>query len=555
MQTGPLWSRVTKSELNRRKFLSGTGAAIAGASALTLVGCGDDDDEEGNGGGGGTTPGASATSGATQPAATATTAPAKTGGTWNRGAGNNIALASLPFQEAGTLAGGGNAAAAGGGLVWGNLVRMAVDKLEWEPDHAKEWQIAADKKSMKLVLRDDIKYHSGRPFTTKDVAFNLDQLKNDKWKSAATYNYNPVVDYKIVDDYTMEWTLNPDIPTVMEFMSLFRLADMDTFDQIATGKLVGTGAFKWVNFDPVRGASLEAYEDYHFGRPLLDKIEYTIFADAAALAIALETGQIDDSALSAEEAERFYDNKDFTTVKLPPGGGTTPMTIRADLEPLTDPRVRQAIGFLLDRERYQEENFVGRFDELGRLPWTSISPAYDAELDKPIYDPQRAKDLLKEAGFPNGISTPIKLNTLPVRAYSTAIAQLLQQEGKEVGLNFEFVPLEYNAMLDRFYQGTMDNLWLGFGDSGTTLSPTAHVRVSATMGNDRIHHYSDPAWVAARDGLAKGGSDYAAYNKAYLDGAFQHVLSRGVGVTFESGRVTIARDFLGGVIYHKVGLA
>lgn len=538
------WSRTSDSGLNRRRFLAGAGAAVTGASALTLVGCGDDDDDDAS------TPTGTQPASGTTPQATPSQE-VKQGGTWRRGAGNNIALASLPFQEAGTLAGGGNAAAAGGGLVWGNLIRMAEDKLEWQADHAKEWELSSDKKTLKLVLRDDISFHSGRKFTTKDVAFNLEQLKNDKWKSAATYNFNPVVEYRILDDYTMEWTLNPKVPTVYEFMSLFRMADMDTFDKIASGTLIGTGAFRWVKFDPVQGATLEAYEGYHLGRPPLDKIEYTIFADAAALAIALETGAIDDSALSPEESERFYDNSKFETVKLPPGGGMTPITFRTDLEPTTDRRVREAIGYLLDRERYQEENFLGRFDELGRLPWPSFSPAHDPELDKPIYDPQRAKDLLREAGFPNGLPSAVKINTLPVRAYSPAIAQLLQQEGKEVGINFEFAPLEYNAMLDRFYQGTMDNMWVGFGDSGSPLSPAAQVRISATIGNDRIHHYTDPEWVKARDGLAGGGTDYAAFNREYLGGAFQLPLARGVGVNFEGGRVHIVRNFLGGIEYHK----
>jgi peptide/nickel transport system substrate-binding protein len=234
------------------------------------------------------------------------------------------------------------------------------------------------------------------------------------------------------------------------------------------------------------------------------------------------------------------------------------MTIRTDLEPLQDKRVRQAIGFLLDRERYQEENFVGRFDELGRLPFPSYSPAYDAELDKPIYDRARAKDLLKQAGFASGVPTPIKINTLPIRAYSPAIAQLLQQEGKEVGLKFEFVPLEYASMLDRFYQGKLDNLWIGFGDSGSQLSPMAHVRISATLGNDVIHHNTDPEWVAARDALSNGAAspaDYKRFNQAYLDSAFQFPFSRGVGVNFESGRVNIVRDFLGAPVYHKISVA
>ena len=535
------------TEVNRRRFLVGAGAGIAGAAALGLVGCGDDDDSKN------ASPTASAGS---SPAAASPTAAAKQGGTWRRGAGGNIALASLPFQEAGTLSGGGNAAAAGLGLVWGQLVRMSESKLEWVPDHAKEWKVAADGMSMRFAIRDDITFHSGRKFTTKDIAFGLDQLKNDKWKSAATAGLNPVSEYKIVDDYTMEWTFKRANPTVFEFMSLFRMVDMDTFDQVAQGKLNGTGAFKWTSFDPVKGATLEAYDKYHLGRPLLDKIEYTVFADAAALAIALETGAIDDSALAADEAVRFYDNKKFRTIKFP-ANGMTPITFRTDLEPAQDKRVRQAIGFLLDRERYQQENFVGRFDELGRLPWPAISPATDKELDKPIYDRQRAKDLLKAAGFANGVPTPIKVDTLPIRAYSPAIAQLLQQEGKEVGLKFEFAPLEYNAMLDRYYQGKLDNLWIGFGDSGSQLSPQAHVRISATIGNDIIHHYRDPTWVAARDALANGATgaaDYKKFNEAYLDAAFQLPLARSVGVNFEGPRVKIVRDFLGAPVYHKVSI-
>ena len=541
-ESGPGWSGSTP--FSRRRMLTGVAATAIGGAALPLVGCGDDDDAPAEQ----QTPGTAPTSG---PQPTSAAQP-KQGGTWKRGAGGNIAIASLPFQEAGTLAAGGNAAAAGLGQIWGQLIRMAEDKLEWQPDHAKEWTIAPDGMSIKFVIRNDIVFHNGRKFTTKDIAFGLDQLKNDKWKSAATNGLNPVADYKVVDDYTMEWTFKRKNPTIFEFMSLFRMVDPDTFDQIPQGKFNGTGAFKWTSFDPVKGATLEANERYHLGRPRLDKIEYTIFADAAALAIALETGIVDDSALSADEAVRFYDNKKFNTLKLPQGGGATVITMNTLLEPTQDKRVRQAIGFLLDRERYQQENFLARFDQLGRLPWPPFSPAYDKELDKPIYDRARAKDLLKQAGFPNGLPTPVKIDTLPIRAYSPAIAQLLQQEGREVGIKFEFAPLEYNAMLDRYYQGKLDNLWIGFGDSGSPLSIQAHIQVSATLGNDNVHHYRDPAWVDARAAIVNGGTDYKRLNAAYLDGAFQFPLARGVGVIFEGPRIHVVRDFLGREVYHKV---
>ena len=119
--------------VSRRRLLGIAATGLAGAIALPLVGCSGDDS---------TAPVAGASTGAGAGPSTATPPSAekpKQGGTWNRGAGGNIALASLPFQEAGTLAGGGNAAAAPPGLVWGQLVRMSETKNQWEPDHAKEW--------------------------------------------------------------------------------------------------------------------------------------------------------------------------------------------------------------------------------------------------------------------------------------------------------------------------------------------------------------------------------------------------------------------------------
>lgn len=540
----------------RRSFLSTAAAGVAGAAAFGLVGCGDDDDDSSSG---------SSSAGGASPTTVQNVAPGqqtvaptpsatiKKGGTWKRGAGGNIALASLPYADAGTLAGGGNAAAREPGLIYGNLVRFDDKEVKALPDHAKEWEIAKDGMSIKFSIRNDIFWHSGRQFTTKDIAFNLEEVKKDKWKTSVSARVNPVTEYQVVDDFTMVWKFARPNPPVIDFMATFRFADQDTIDKIASGTLIGTGAFKWTKFDPVKGATLEAHDKYHLGRPYLDKIEYTIYADAAALAIALETGEIHDSALSAEESTRFYDNKKFATVTLPASGGTTPMGIRTDLEPLKDKRIRQAIGFLLDRERYQKESFVGKFDELGRLYWPKFSPAYDKELDKPIYDRQRAKDLIKEAGFPNGVPTTIKMDTLPIRAYSPAIAQLLQQEGKEVGLKIEFEPLEYNNMLDRYYKSQLDNMWIGFGDSGSALSPATSLLFN-TLTDGAVVNYTDPEYLAARKAIVEGGTDYARYNKAFLDGAFAHVLARPIGVNFESKDIHYSRNVLGWTNYHTTWL-
>lgn len=534
----------------RRNFLRGSSFAGAGLATAALVGCGNDDDDD-NGNGQTPADGETPQNGTTpEPAATDEAPAERPGGTWRRGAGGNIALTGLPYIDAGTLAGGGNAALRSEGLLFGTLVRIAEGSLDFEPDHADEWEWSSDRQSITFHLRDDIYWHSGRQFTADDVAFNLEEIKKERWATGHAARLNPLTGYEVIDPQTIRFDLIRPDAMVMEFASKFRLADMETIDQIENGVIVGTGAFKLERLEPIQGATLVANERYHFGQPLLDTIEYTIFDDPAALAIALETGEIDDSELSSEEAVRFYDDDRFETVLLPPSGGTTPIGFRTDMPPVDDPRVRQAIGFLLDRTRYQEDEFVGRFDELGRLYWSDFSPAYDAELDEPIYDPDRARDLLRDAGYPNGISEPIIINTLPIRPYSPAIAQLLQQEGREVGLNIEFAPLEYSDMLDRYYNANLDHMWLGFGDSGSPLSPAASLLFN-TLTDGAVTRYDNPEYLEARQAILEGSDDYDRFNQAFIDGAFAHVISRQVYVNFESERIHYVRNGLGGAVWHK----
>lgn len=542
--------RLFRQGFSRRTLLRGGAATGLGFASLPLVGCGNDDDDDGNDNGNGADP-TQANGNGTDPTQANGNGDPQAGGTWQRGAGANISLEGLPYIWAGNLYQGGNAALRFQGLIWGTLVRPSETESDFEPDHAESWEWSEDRESITFTLREDIEFHSGRQFTAEDVAFNLDQIEDPRWETGHAARLNPVDNYEVVDDFTIRLNLVRPDALALEFANTLLIADRESIDDISDGVLVGTGAFEMDSYSAVQGATLVANPNYHLGAPLLDSIEYTIYDDPAALAIALESGEIHDSQLAEEEAQRHYDSGDFNVVELPPTGGVIPIGMRADIPPTDNKLVRQAIGMLLDRERYQDEGFLGARGQLGRLYWSPDSPAYDAELDEPIYDPQRASDLLAEAGFADGLPDPVVINTLPPRPYSPAIAQLLQQEGQDVGIDFQFEPLDYDNMLDRYYAGDLDNMWVGFGDSGSILSPGASLLFN-TLTDGAVCNYDDPDYLAAWDDLASGGDDYDTYNELFIDGAFNHVLERPVGVNFERDSIHYTRDFMGQPVWHKM---
>jgi peptide/nickel transport system substrate-binding protein len=569
--TTPYWQRWSERRRTRRGFLVGGSAATLGAAALGLVGCGDDDDGDDGAGGAQTT----ATAGATS------TVPAPVrGGIWKRGASNAPNFIRMPLNTAGNntvinqngglfnrlLRVGGSELVSEAG--YDRLSRMANQDFNVVGDLATEWEVNGDGTEYTFKLDDGITWHSGRAFTADDVVFTYEAIK-DPGVGGGGSPLNLMAPnlgrIEAVDEKTVSISLTKPTGYFFTLAAQTNIADRETIDQVENGVLIGTGPFKFDNYDPNRGWDLIPHEGYHRGLPLLDKVQYTIFADDAAIGTALEARDINTGGTGTPEIQdRLLASKDHYGI-IATGQGGRVIRLRADIEPTRDKRVRQGIMLLIDSPRITKE-FAGKFDVPGRLPWQPSSAAFDPELDQPVYDPQKARELFEAAGFIGG---KLKADILPERLDAPALAQLLQQELRAFDVELEINPREYSELITLQTTGTFEHMILGFGNWVKPGDPAVTV-LFADAYDGRMNALADEAvplrerpglkdeleWLdmieAAKDGT---WTDWRAWNEKFLDVAWSNVLFRQYTAVFHTNNVQAAFDAEGYQYIESVSVA
>ena len=609
---------MKRQQLSRRALLRASARAGVGAAGLALVGCGgDDDDDDGQQAmqqqqqamedqqqqqadqqamqqdqQEQTTADAQSEQQDQQQAAAQRQAQqqdqqqmvAASGGVWKRGNTSTPNFIRIPLNTAGN----NTPINQNGGLFnrltrWSgpvgldpdvaNMQRMVDPNFDPSPDMATSWE-TPDQTTYIFTVREGVSWHSGRAFSAEDVAFTYNEIKNPDSGGGGSplHLMSKNIDAATATDAT---TARIDLtqPTgyFYTLTSSTNITDMETLDQVEDGVLIGTGPYSFENYDPNRGYDLVKVPDHWSGGGIVDKIEYTIFADALAMGAALETGDIHSHygvPIRNPEAEQrlMASDEHFGTIGIGVGGQT--LRFRVDSPPFTDKRARQGVFLLVDGVRITEE-FGGSFDVAGRLPWQPGSPAYNAELDKPVFDPQKAGELLDAAGLTNN-DTVLKADVLPERPYAPATAQLIQQELAQFGIEMALTNREYTEMITLQTTGTFDHMIIGFGNWVKPGDPAVTVlfadaydgRMNAAVPNqtndpnnegyvplrEREGVRDELEWLdmleAAKNGtfLDEYGS-WDVWNEKYLDLAWSNHLFRSysgawsttnVGINFDS---------------------
>lgn len=538
----------TRRRLSRRGVLRGAAVGGVGIAGAALIGCGGDDESAG-----------------TAPVA----AEVQQGGVWKRGTSSTPNFVRIPLNTAGN-----NTPINQNGGLFNRLVRVGKSELAPEPDYARldrmvnqdftihpdlatSWE-NPDETTWTFTLREDASWHSGRPFTAEDVAFTYEAIKDPGVGGGGSplnlmsVNLDTIT---VVNDTTVQIKLKKPTGYFSTLAAQTNIADRDTLDQVEQGVLIGTGPFKFQNFDPNRGYDLVRNEAYHGKKPYLDKISFTLFADAAAAGLAVETGDIHESTVGVggpeAEARMLSSEKHYGVIGT--GAGGRVIRLRADLPPTDDKRVRQGILLLIDSPRITTD-FAGTFDVPGRLPWQPASVAYNAALDKPVFDPAEAAKRFDAAGLRGGT---LKADILPERLDAPALAQLLQQELAQMDITLEITPREYTEMITLQTTGTFEHMIVGFGNWVKPGDPAVTVlfadaydgRMNAPSETDvplrdRPGLKDELEWLdmieAAKDGT---WTDWDAWNKKYLDVAWSNVLFRQYGARFLTNDLVFTDGF------------
>ena len=365
--------------------------------------------------------------------------------------------------------------------VFEGLVRIDRDG-NIVPQLASEWTVGEDGLDWTFTLRDGVVFHDGTPFDAEHVIAKFERAI-DPDSGHTNHQYYQAIEEVTAAGNTVTFHLAEPSATL-----LYNLARPDSIiypagtEEEQRSQPVGTGPFRFVEWVPGSEVRLERFEDYYLdGVPYLDSVTYRIMGDANARFAALLAGDIDmiGVALSPQQCLQLDGRDDYQCTE---GFNTTEITMALNNErdPFNDPLVRQAITHAIDKSAIVEGAMFGFGTPIG----THATPAepYWLEVEPYPFDPERARELLAEAGYPDGFSATFELPE-PYNLERTA-GQVIAQQLAEVGIDLDVTVVEWTTWLNRIFLG---------GDYDMTIIGHSEPRDIGIYGNpDYYYRYDNP---------------------------------------------------------------
>lgn len=298
------------------------------------------------------------------------------------------------------------------------------------PILADELTPSADATSWVVRVRPGVTFHNGKTLTADDVIYSLNRIVNPKapLPGAVPLAAVDVAGMRKLDSRTVK------IPCHTPYAILDQTLANYYYNIVPVGynpkAPVGTGPFKYVSFTPGQQSIFARYANYwRNGQPYVDQVVITEFADETSQLNALSSQQIHMVNQLSSAAGRTLQSSGSKVV-ISKGGGWVPFTMRVDVAPFNDARVRQAMRLLVDRQQMLNAVFGG-YGTVGNDVFSHYDPSYDTSLPQRTYDPAQARSLLKAAGHEN---PTLELVTAPIAQGAAASAQVLAQQARAGGV-------------------------------------------------------------------------------------------------------------------------
>ncbi|WP_431836074.1 ABC transporter substrate-binding protein [Cellulomonas sp. Y8] len=389
--------------------------------------------------------------------------------------------------------------------VYDTLLREEPDGLT--PGLATEWTWDESRTALTLTLRDDVTFSDGTPFDAQVAADNLLRFRDGASEDAATLAN--LADVSVVDGTTITLQLTQPDPGLE--VALARGAGLQaapaTFDAPdAQTNPIGSGPYVLDTDKSVPGSTyvFEARDDYwDVDTQNYESMTINVYSDATALLNAIKGGQVDVANLNsvAQAADAEAAGYDVDYVETNWKGLLLADRAGSIEEPLGDVRVRQAINYALDREALLQAIEDGQGEATSQV-FAPDSDAFDSELDSAYeYDPAKAKELLAEAGYPDGITlVQPQTNFVPASDFEL-VAGMLAESG---------ITLEYEQVGSTFIGDMLAGKWASFQFGLPLDAPwIAYRQFIASDAQWNVTHYEDPTVSALAERMAVGGDDAA----------------------------------------------
>src|SRR6266481_6866938 len=330
----------------------------------------------------------------------------------------------------------------GGGItgIWRHiiepLIQMDYGRNEYVGVLAESWEFQGRK--WVFHLRKGIRFHNGSPFTWKDVAFSVDRLKNDKRSMQGSNVDN--VEVETPDDHTVVlMTKNPNALMLARLETRYVISK-DAGDQL-DNYTIGTGPYKFVSWQRGGNLVLTRNDDYWGTKAQIKEVILKGVKEEAARVAGLLAGQADViSNLSIEEIPRV-EKHPRTRVEKILGFRMYFLVMHVTYKPFDNKLVRQAINCAVDPDVIMKHIFDGNGAVLNG-PLAANMVGYDPNVKRYPHDPKRARELLTQAGYPNGFE--VKLYFSPDRHLKgKEVCEVIANQLAKIGIKVELIGQEY----------------------------------------------------------------------------------------------------------------
>jgi peptide/nickel transport system substrate-binding protein len=429
------------------------------------------------------------------------------------------------------------------------------DRLQPRPMLAESWDLSSDALQLKLNLRKNVQFHSGRELTSDDVKYNLQRLKDPKigiGQLATLGSWVSGIDTP--DKYIAVVRTDQPRPAIFDLLEFLNILDKDTVEgPEGRSKMVGTGAFKFVEWAQGDHMTLARNDQYwQSGRPYLDEWRVLVIPDPQSIVTQFEAGALDLVDLApVRDAVRLQKDSRFQVVPNPLAGQYYGIIINTSLPPLDNKLVRQALNYALDRQRYVD-TALGGASEAVDLVWPAGSPASEPTKNRLYtFDLDKAQALLNQAGVSGFDMEAIYVGT---SSTDIALAQIYQSDLAKIGVKLNFRPLDAAARSSATNNGQFAGVSI-YSGSFSQVEPSTFFVISnawapaknaASFKSDQYTSLVDAATTEPDAGKRK--QLYSTLNDFILDQSFLMMIARYYTTTLAQARVRGVKYMLGGGI-------
>jgi peptide/nickel transport system substrate-binding protein len=332
--------------------------------------------------------------------------------------------------------------------------------LSWETPNDTTWR---------FKLREGVKFHDGSPFNAEVAKYSLERFVDPNTKNPEAAVLKPITSVKVIDASTLELTTDgPFAGTLSALQNAFIMsptAVQAAGDQVAR-KPVGTGQYRFVEWVPGERLVIEANPDHWGTQAKIQRLIWKPVTEASTRIVALRTGQADLIANIPPQLSDQITGPDMKLERVP--GILIAIMFNFEMPPFDNLKVRQAMNHAVNIDEIIQFVLGGAATRLAAATKPGML-GHDPDMKPYAYDPDRAKQLLTEAGFPNGFEATLDA---PTGRYlnDKAVAEAIVGQLNKVGLNITLNLPEYPALVQKIVGHTSQFYLIGSVEPATEIA-------------------------------------------------------------------------------------